>query len=132
MSDFQEKIRIMKGINYWNAATDYHPRLWNAKIGLKETGSEISTLVNRIESLQRAAKSEFHYSKYVREISGMTNRMNRLSNLLDSTINRIKEQLILIAADELDRRFKGIDAYHKAFKFDVARVSDRIFINKKQ
>ena len=132
MTDFQEKIRIMKGINYWNAATDYYPRLWNAKAGLKETSDEISTLVKRIESLQNAAKSEFHYRKYANEIAGMTNRMNRLNKLLDSTIDRIKEQLILIAADELDRRFKGIDAYHKAFKFDVARVSDRIFINKKK
>lgn len=131
MSDFQEKIRIMKGLNYWKAATDFQPRIWDAKTTLESADNEISTLTSRINSLEKASKSEFHYSQYVNEIKNLSNRMSYLNRLLDSTIARIKEQMILIAADELDRRFKGIDAYQKAFKFDVARVSDRIFINKK-
>ena len=52
-SDFEEKIRIMKGINYWNAANQYRPRLWEVKSGLKETKDELSTLGHQIDSLQK-------------------------------------------------------------------------------
>jgi hypothetical protein len=132
MSDFEEKIRIMKGVNYWNAASQYRPRLWQTKSELKETRIAFSTLEKQIESLQQTSKSEFNYSRYKTDITAMTKRLDGLSILLAAITTRLKEQLILIAAEELDRRFKGIDAYYKAFKFDVARVSDRILLDKKE
>ena len=122
----------MKGLNYWGSATQYQPRLWDVKTGIKETEKELETLNNRILSLQSAASSEFNYSRHAGNIRAMSNRMENLNRTLDSTILRLKEQLVLIASEELDRRFKGIDAYYKAFKYDIARVSDRIFLNKNQ
>lgn len=131
LSDMQYKVRIMKGLNYWNAASDYKPRLWDVKSGIKEADSELDTLNQRIISLQRAAGSEFNYTKHAKNIRMMTERIDRLSQRLDSTIIRLKEKLILAASEELDERFKGIDAYYKAFKYDIARVSDRVFLENK-
>lgn len=132
LSDLNYKIRIMQGLNYWGAATDYDPRLWDVKTALKESGVELKTLRNRINSLDITSKSEFNYQKYSQNIKAMSMRIRQLNLLLDNAIDRVKEQLVLIASNELDRRFKNIDAYYKAFKFDIARVSDRILITKEK
>lgn len=131
LSDVKFKVRIMKGLNYWQSATDYQPRLWDVKSSIKETEAELKTLSDRILSLQKAAGSEFHYQYHARNIQAMSGRMERLRKVLDGTIVRLKEHLVLVASEELDRRFKGIDAYYKAFKYDIARVSDRIMLNEK-
>lgn len=131
LSDIQYKLRIMKGLNYWGAATDYKPRWWDIKSGLKDTEKELGILNQRIISLQNASRSEFNYTKHANNIRSMSNRMAYLSQRLDMAIIRLKEELILTASEELDERFKGIDAYYKAFKYDIARVSDRVFLDKK-
>lgn len=131
LSDYSEKVRIMKGLNYWNAVDQYYPRLWQAQFNLNETKSELNILDKRILSLQDATKSEFEYSTHKRNIDSLYSRLNILDTRLKETTIRLKEQLIRIAADELDKRYKDIESYYRAFRFDVARVSDRIVVNKK-
>lgn len=130
LSDYSEKIRIMKGLNYWGAAQQYDARLWTAKINLTEMENEIKLLDKRITSLEKAAKSEFNYSYHKSTVDTASSRLKLLDAKLNNTISRLKEKLIKLASQELDHRFKDIDSYYRAFKFDVARVSDRIVVNK--
>lgn len=131
LSDYKEKVRIMKGLNYWNAAEQYHSRLWQAQYNLNGTKHELDTLDKRIISLQNSTKSEFNYSAHKRNIDLLYNRLHNLNKRLKGTTARVKEQLIHLAVLELDKRYKDIDSYYRAFRFDVARVSDRIVLNKK-
>lgn len=131
-SDYKEKVRIMKGLNYWNAAEKYHSRLWQAQDNLNESKHELEVLDKRISSLEKSSKSEFNYSKHKNNVDSLYARLHRLDNRLKSTTLNLKEQLVHLAAAELDKRYKDIDSYYRAFRFDVARVSDRIVLNKNQ
>ena len=87
-------------------------------------------LVARIYQASAFPKSEFKYSTHKRNVDSLYSRLNGLDRTLKDTTVRIKEQLIRLAAAELDKRYKDIDSYYRAFRFDVARVSDRIVLNK--
>jgi hypothetical protein len=131
LGDYEYKVDLMKGINYWNAAQQYHTRIWETESNLKQSRKHLKALDEQIASLKVSANSEFNYSMHKNTIDSLYSRLKKLDARLETTTVNLKEQLIKTAAAELDKRFKNIDSYYRAFKFDVARVSDRIVLNKK-
>ena len=112
-------------MKYWDA--DERHAFEGDHVLLKQGFSAVIEYM--LASLEKAAKSEFNYRTHKRNVDLLYSKLKILDKKLSTTTVKLRGQLIRLAAAELDQRFKNIDSYYRAFKFDVASNCNGDFLN---
>lgn len=131
MSEEQEKYRMFYGILYWDIATDFAPRLWQAKKNLLDTEQALVKSKQTLASLQTAkATAPKSFDGFNQRINKQQDRLKAIISKIDSIINQHEQRIQQQALASLTARYHQIENYHIRARFSLARLYDSMTLNK--
>jgi hypothetical protein len=120
------RMRRLAGVLTWSLSTNYHQRLTDAHVHLRELDADIEMLNERYESFVRARQAATHsYEGYDTKISGLRRRVRDALEELDVLMARQGHMLETVATDELRARRERLLVYQNQARFAFADSYDR-------
>lgn len=127
LSEEQDKYRLIKGILYWQIQTDYIPRLWEAKKGLKEIDKALSkakaSQVSLVRGAQQAPKTFKGFDKLIKY---KRRQILNLQQKLGTVITEHERYINNLALSALKQRQHNLENYHVRARFSLARLLDSL------
>ena len=125
VTEARDKYRMLRGLLYWDVASDYRPRLWQAKKNLKEIDRELAQTRERQEALQRAqVDAPKSFEGYAARIVQLRGRIARLQARVQAMSFAHARYLEDLAVAELTTQKERLTAYVTQARFAVAQMYD--------
>lgn len=125
VSEARDMYRLLRGLLHWDVASDYRPRLWQAKKDLKQIDGELAQTRERQEALRRAQvdapKSFEGYGARIVQLRGRIAGLQARVRAMSSAHARYLEDL---AVAELTTQKERLAAYLTQARFAVAQMYD--------
>ena len=125
LDGLREKQKRLQGILYWQIASDFKPRLWQAK-------RELETLANLIEESERSAEalrqadyaSPTEFMSFRKRIERQRKSIRKLSGRTEKTRISQGRQVEDLAVAQLEKQKQRLDAYLIQARFALAQTYD--------
>lgn len=121
----QEKYQLYKGILYWQISSDFVPRLWQLKKGLKEVDQAL------IDARVAEASLNNAWQQALKTLDGFQSRISSQQARIDqlkkkvATRRRLQEQHIQTLALDAIRQYRHrLNSYQIRSRFAQARILD--------
>jgi len=126
MSRAREKYRLLNGAIKWNIASQYGPRTWEIKQGLKQLDKALVKNRKHSESILRAERSApLRFEGYGKRIEIVQIEITKLTAQTDLALLKQEKLLRDLAIYSLRQQQDRIDAYLTHAQFSVAQIQDR-------
>jgi hypothetical protein len=125
VSQARDKYRLLRGLLYWDVASDYVPRLWQAKKELKAIDRELAQTRERQQALRRAqVDAPRSFEGYAGRIAQLRGRIARLQARVRAASSAHARYLEDLAVAELTTQKERLAAYITQARFAVAQMYD--------
>jgi len=122
----RDKFRLLRGLLHWQVATDFKPRLWQAKKSLKELDQALDEAGRRRVALQRArAEAPKGFEGYDAHIKSLRQRLTQLQVRTVLVAREQERYLEDMAVAELELQQQRLATYTTQARFAVAQIYDR-------
>ena len=123
----QEKYQLYKGILYWQISSDFVPRMWQLKKGLKDVDQALiearATEASLKSAWQQAPKT---FEGFESRISGQKTRIDRLKKKVDASRRQQEQYLQTLALDAIMQYRRRLNSYQIRSRFALARILDNM------
>ncbi len=124
--ELREKERFLAGLLQWDLDRDYRARLWAEKKSLRQLDFDLKEAQRRRHKVAQAR------DEWPDEFKGLTARIDALEPRLDglrgavrAELERQKDYLETLAADELQAQRRRLETYRLQAQFSLAAIYDR-------
>jgi hypothetical protein len=123
--DLQARQRLLTGVLRWRLATDFKPRLWQAKRALKQVAQRLEQAQQSLNSLAQArSDTPENFAARNQEIHALRTTLRSLQARTLALRTRQGKQLQRLAVNELQRQQQRIDTYLVQARFALAQTYD--------
>ena len=120
------RLRRLKGLLGWSMETQYHQRLTEAHVHLRELSREVEALTAQYDAFVRTRQAATHsYVGYEGPIHGLRARVRDALERLDVLMAQQGHVLETVAINELTLRRERLVAYQNQARFAFADSYDR-------
>jgi hypothetical protein len=120
------RLRRVEGALTWTLETQYHQRLTDAHVHLRELNRDVAALTATYDAFVRTRQAATHsYVGYEIPIDGLRVRVAEALERLDTLMARQGHLLETVAIDELSVRRERLEAYLNQARFAFADSYDR-------
>ncbi len=124
--DTREKLRLLKGVLYWQLNESFKSRLWSTRRGMKELDLAIQEMQQRWVRVQQArADSPQDNAAFAARIADLGPRIAALDGRLQAAARAQGEYLAALAIDELQRQKERLANYQLQARYALATIYDR-------
>ena len=121
----RDKYRLLRGLLYWDVASDFRPRLWQAKKNLKEIDRDLALTRERQDALRRAqVEAPKSFERYAARIVQLRRRITRLQSRVQAMSSIYARHLENLAVAELTMQKERLATYLTQARFAVAQMYD--------
>jgi tetratricopeptide (TPR) repeat protein len=121
----QEKYQLYKGILYWQISSDFVPRLWQLKKGLKDVDQALTDARAAEASLKTAwQQAPKTFEGFESRISGQQARIDQLKNKVAASRRLQEQQIQTLALDAIRQYRRRLNSYQIRSRFALARILD--------
>lgn len=121
----RRRQQVLAGFQRWRIATDFHPRLWQARKALAALDRSIEELRDQHRSLLDAkASAHGRFGGFARRIQAARERVGRLLPRVEAITGRQRRHLEALAAQALQRRAERLRDYLAQARFAQAQLYD--------
>ena len=125
VSPAQDKYRLLHGLLFWDVASDYKPRLWQAKKDLKALDWNLAETRTRREALLRAqVEAPQSFEDFGARIVQLRGRITQLQSRVQAMSSAHGHYLEELAIAELAAQKERLAAYLTQARFAVAQMYD--------
>ena len=125
--DAAEKLRLLRGVLYWQIASDFAPRRWAARRALRDLDQALEELERQMTSLKRARHSAPEgFEGYDTRIDSNRHRIRLLLAESRTLRNHQAEQLKALALEGLEAQRSRLGNYLVQARFAIARLYDEL------
>jgi len=131
LEDEDEKQKLLYGLTYWDIATDYKPRLWEAQKNLKELDRALYKMNQSMHSLNKAWKdAPTTFANFSAQIKEKSSRIKQLKNKMSDSLQKQEEHLKDMAFIVIYQQQSRLKLYLDRAMFSRARIYDSLIVNK--
>jgi hypothetical protein len=126
LAGLQDKLRLVKGVLFWDLRSSYRDRLYTQRRELKDLDKALAEANNRwlrVELARQTAPTTT--GDFAARITSLQQRMTALRAGLAAASNAQGDLLAQIAVDELQAQQQRIDDYEVQARFALATIYDR-------
>jgi hypothetical protein len=121
-----EKLRLIKGVLYWDFDANFKQSDYEARRKLREIDAALNEAQNRWIRVQRARSSvPTNTGEFAARIAALNDRLIRLRAALATSAGTQDRYLESLAATELNAQKDRLDAYKVQARFALADIYDR-------
>jgi DNA repair exonuclease SbcCD ATPase subunit len=121
-----EKLRLIKGVLYWDFDANFKQSDYEARRKLREIDAALNEAQNRWIRVQRARSSvPTNTGEFAARIAALNDRLIKLRAALASSAGTQDRYLESLAATELNAQKDRLDAYKVQARFALADIYDR-------
>ncbi len=125
-AELRQRIQRLRGALSWRLETEYHQRLTDAHLHLRELNQDVAALTAQYEAFVRTRQAATHsYVGYEGAIDGLETRVAEALERLDLLMARQGHTLETVAIDELALRRQRLEGYLNQARFAFADSYDR-------
>lgn len=122
----RDKIRLMKGVLYWQLDANFKERDYAARRELRALDAQLNEAQNRWVRVQRARGSvPTDTDEFAARIAALAGRVSRLRTSLDQAAQSQKQFLEKLASDALLEQKQRLEAYEVQAHYALADIYDR-------
>jgi hypothetical protein len=125
-ADLRERLRRLKGVLTWTLETEYHQRLTDAHVHLRELNADLEALAAQYDAFVRVRQAAMHgYAGYDDRIGSLRTRTGEALERLEMLMARQGHVLEAVADQELLARRERLESYQNQARFAFADSYDR-------
>jgi hypothetical protein len=122
----RDKVRLLKGVLYWQLNEAYKARVWNTRRSLKELDTSLKEMQKRWIQVERArGHLPADTNTYAARVDALRPRIDSLSARLEAASRQQGEYLAAIAVRELETQKERLATYQLQARFALAAIYDR-------
>jgi hypothetical protein len=124
--EMSTKLRLIRGVLYWNMNANYKARLWHARKEQRELEVTVKEARRRWTLIERARiESPKQTDGFAARVTGLSPRIDTLMARLDAADQTQSHYLADIAIRELEVQKERLSAYGLQAQFALATIYDR-------
>jgi hypothetical protein len=121
-----DKLRLIKGVLYWNLAADFKQRRYQQRHALQELDAQLQELQNRWIRVQRArAIAPTNTGDFADRIAALAARIKAVRDRLADSSQQQSQYLAKLAESELQSQRDRIASYMMQARVQLADIYDR-------
>lgn len=125
VSEARDRHRLLRGLLFSDVASDYSPRLWQARKALKELDRNLAETGARREALMRAqAEAPRAFEDFAARIAQLRARISQLQDRVQSMASTHARYLEELTVTELVAQKERMGIYLTQARFAVAQMYD--------
>ncbi len=125
VSAARDKYRLLRGLLSWDVASDYKPRLWQARKELKALDRDLAeTRVRREELMRAQVDAPKSFENFGTRIASLRGRITQLQSRVQAMSASHGHYLEELAVAELSAQKQRLAAYLTQARFAVAQMYD--------
>lgn len=125
VSDAHDKYRLLRGLLFYDVASDYSPRLWQARKDLKELDQNLAETSVRRDALLRAqADTPKAFDNFAARVVQSRARISQLQDRVRAMASTHARYLETLAVTELAAQKERLAVYLTQARFAVAQMYD--------
>jgi hypothetical protein len=125
VSDVHDRHRLLRGLLFYDVASDYSPRLWQAKKDLKELDQSLAETGVRRDALMRAqTDAPKAFDAFAVRIAQSRVRISQLQDRVRAMASTHARYLEELAVTELAAQKERLTVYLTQARFAVAQMYD--------
>jgi len=125
-AEMREKVRMARGVLFWNMHAAYKARLWHANKEQRELDVAVSEARRRWTLIERAREdSPARTEEFAGRVAQLTPRIGQMSARLALAAEAQNTYLAGVAIRELEQQKERLSAYGVQAQFALAAIYDR-------
>jgi len=127
----RDKARWLRGVLYWQIASDYAARRWEVRKYLQRSAPNIRALLEKHQHIEQALDAVPNsFSGYDQRIDALRQRLQALLPGLRVARKRASQQIHTLAMQELNARRQRLVSYRAQARYALARGYDQLAAGK--
>jgi len=124
--EMHAKVKLIRGVLYWNMNASYKARLWHARKEQRELEVAVKEARRRWTLIERArTDSPLHTGEFAERATNLQPRIDALVARLDTAADTQNRYLANVAIKELEAQKERLAAYGLQAQFALAAIYDR-------
>lgn len=124
-----EKQKLLYGLLFWDIATDYKSRQWQAEKRLKELDKSLAEMNSSLRSLNNAWNTApAMFKKLSSQIKNKLPRTKKLIGKMTASLKQQEKQLEKMALKVINQQYKRLEFYYDRAMFSRARIYDSLIV----
>jgi len=129
LSEEEEKLELLNGLMHWEIATDFKPRIWQAKKNLKELDDALYKMHSGIYSLTSTWKNApDQFKEFSIKIKDKGKRITELKKKASASIKLQETYLQTMAIRVINTHRNRLKLFHDRALFAKARIYDSLIM----
>jgi hypothetical protein len=126
LDEMRDKVRLLKGVLYWQMNESFKARTWTTRRSLKELDVALKQMEKRWLLVQQARKNTPNDTEaFAHRVAQLRPRIEALGTRLAAAGRAQGEYLAAIAVDELEAQKQRLTSYQVQARFALASIYDR-------
>jgi outer membrane protein assembly factor BamD (BamD/ComL family) len=126
LDETRDKVRLLKGVLYWQMNESFKARTWTTRRSLKELDAALKQMEKRWLLVQQARKNMPNDTEaFAHRVAQLRPRIEALGTRLAAAGRAQGEYLAGIAVDELEVQKQRLTSYQVQARFALASIYDR-------
>jgi hypothetical protein len=126
VQEMREKLRLAKGVLYWQLNESFKARLWGARRGLKELDASLREMQKRWLLVQQARRNmPTDTEAFAARVAALRPRIDALGQRLAAAEKMQGRYLASIAVRELEQQKQRLASYQLQARYALATIYDR-------
>ena len=126
LDEMRDKVRLLKGVLYWQMNESFKARTWTTRRSLKELDAALKQMEKRWLLVQQARKNTPNDTEaFAQRVAQLRPRIEALGTRLAAAGRAQGEYLASIAVDELEAQKQRLTSYQVQARFALASIYDR-------
>jgi hypothetical protein len=134
IDDFEEedeKQKLLYGLMYWDIATDYKPRVWEARKNLKELDKALYEMSRSMYSLNKVWKdAPSLFGDFSKQIKEKLSRIISIKKEMSVSLKQQEEHLKNMALKVIYTQRNRLKLYNDRAMFSRARIYDSLIVKE--
>lgn len=126
LDPMRDKVRLLRGVLYWQMNEGYKARIWTTRRSLKELDVALKQMEKRWLLVQQARRNFPNDTEvFAARVAGLKPRIDALGTRLAAAGRAQGEYLASIAVNELEAQKERLTSYQLQARFALATIYDR-------
>jgi hypothetical protein len=126
LDETRDKVRLLKGVLYWQMNESFKARTWTTRRSLKELDIALKQMEKRWLLVQQARKNMPNDTEaFAYRVAQLRPRIEGLGTRLAAAGRAQREYLASIAVNELEAQKQRLTSYQVQARFALASIYDR-------
>jgi hypothetical protein len=126
LDETRDKVRLLKGVLYWQMNESFKARTWTTRRSLKELDVALKQMEKRWLLVQQARENMPNDTEaFAHRVAQLRPRIDALGTRLAAAGRAQGEYLAGIAVDELEAQKRRLTSYQVQARFALASIYDR-------